>query len=1436
MGGKEKRILFSVIFLFTLLSLTSSVFAVSVSITPSNPDTDDSLKCLVDGEYNSLYQYQWRRDGNLYSGSLSTPNRFPASLTTRDQEISCTVYAPFGFFIGIDSVAIRNSAPEITSTKPTIASLSRSEGDSASFRVYASDLDNDDLEYQWKRNGANVGTDSNGYSYTFNQNGTYVIKVIVSDGDKEDSFQWTVAVLDANPKGNIEMTDDPVEGQDITFSAVDVQDNPVDQITRYVWYFSNSVTRGGEEVDYSYTQDGSKTVTLRIYDEDSYTSVIKTFNVADVDPDVNINNPNTINVDEGDTVNFDSAITTIPEDDLDYLVWDFGDGDTSSSADPSHVYSDNGTYTVKLTAYDEDSSASDSITVNVADVDPSGEIDANDTNINEGEIINFRADNLVPGSSSDEIDRVEWDFGDGDTSDEEDVDHRFEDDGIFNARLRIYDEDSFVEDIIAITVNDVDPVADFSFSPLNPNEGQSVAFDAGTSTDNTYDEIDRVEWDFGDGETGNGEVENHVFSDSGTYTVTLTITDEDSSDTFNLDVVVSNVDPSGNISGPSSVLEGEEVDFTVLNLMNGASTDAVSSIEWDFGDGETGSGENVTHVYSDNGTYTVTVTINDEDSSITDSMDVVVLDRNISGAIDVNDTTVYEGQSARFTVENIVDHPSDEFTSVLWDFDEGITSNLETIDYVFTNNGVHNVTLTLFDEDSSYTRNVLVIVADVNPTVYITYDPNLPIVEGTPVTFEAHTTASSADQVSLIVWTFSDGITMAGALATRSFSNNGTYLVRVNVSDEDSMVSSTTTISFTDSAPVANFSFSPSNPLAGETVSFTDLTLVNADIPLSYSWDFNNDGPIDSITQNPTYTYNSDGWYTIKLLVRDNDGSTSNILKNIPVGNLNLPPAVTIYSPLNGSEYVLFGPILFNGTAVDNFEGTLPATSLSWYSNINGFLGNGYSFSRNNLSLGMHNITLSAFDSDGLVTNESVVINITGDTGYLINTYLDGVYYANTSTQNMTNIDFSIIIDSILQNPVTITGSQINNSDIADSIITDSVVNNSVLDNCVVINSIVKDVIADGCFFRDSYVDPSNLTGSEVSGGSNIINSNVTYSDVDESNITNSSISYSGIYNSTILNSSFNNFTVVNANITDNTIYSGNVTYGNFTYDADVNGSANITDVINLPPNAVMDVNPDSGNINTIFEFNASNSSDPNVGGLLNDSLSYFWDFGDGTNSTEINVTHQYTNQGDYDIVLTVTDSFGLTSSLTQTLDIADVDTGGGSGGGGGGGGGGSDVINIGVVNETAKYAEDVTTSDRIKFKVGVNDYELRVITRSSSQTKLKLVQTDETIIVNFDKEVKFNLIGSRKLLVKYLEYELRGSTLSLRLEPLPVLTTTAPRSSTNNTVVSQPQNVSNDLDSITGNVAVETSRPKVWIGILVFVVIVILGLGLYLAIARLFK
>jgi glucose/arabinose dehydrogenase len=98
---------------------------------------------------------------------------------------------------------------------------------------------------------------------------------------------------------------------------------------------------------------------------------------------------------------------------------------------------------------------------------------------------------------------------------------------------------------------------------------------------------------------------------------------------------------------------------------------------------------------------------------------------------------------------------------------------------------------------------------------------------------------------------------------------------------------------------------------------------------LTYNWDLNGDGTFgDSTAAAPTFTYTSDGRYTVQLRVTDPLGATDVATTVVTVGNT--PPVPTINQPTSSLRWRVGQTISFNGGATDVQDGTLPASALDW--------------------------------------------------------------------------------------------------------------------------------------------------------------------------------------------------------------------------------------------------------------------------------------------------------------------------------------------------------------------------------------------------------------------------------------------------------------------------------------------------------------------------
>jgi len=156
------------------------------------------------------------------------------------------------------------------------------------------------------------------------------------------------------------------------------------------------------------------------------------------------------------------------------------------------------------------------------------------------------------------------------------------------------------------------PVARFTYSPANPLVNQWITFDA-TSSYDPDGTIVSYFWDFGDGTTARGSRVTKRYSAAGTFTVTLTVTDNQgakNSTSQTITVTAPNQPPVASFTfSPANPNPGDTVTFDASASYDPDGT--IVSYSWNFGDGKTASGVTVTHVYSAAGRYTVTLTVTD---------------------------------------------------------------------------------------------------------------------------------------------------------------------------------------------------------------------------------------------------------------------------------------------------------------------------------------------------------------------------------------------------------------------------------------------------------------------------------------------------------------------------------------------------------------------------------------------------------------------------------------------------------------------------------------------------------------------------------------------------------------------------------------------------------------------------------------------------------
>ena len=273
-----------------------------------------------------------------------------------------------------------------------------------------------------------------------------------------------------------------------------------------------------------------------------------------------------------------------------FSYWDFGDGSNAdTAAAPTHTFPGSGLYIVQ---HISNNACGDTIIQQIS-VGICAAPDAGFTSSVTNATATFVDTTTTNGAGS-----YFWDFGDGNTSTTQDPMHTYTVSGTYPVTQIVTDAcgtDTMTGQVSIC----IDPVADFSFTQFD-----SVII---TANNSIVDTAASYWWDFGNGDTDTAMAPNYVYPGPGTFVICL---------------VASNICSADTICDTVTVCYPPIADFTAATTEGALNLTDLSTYPdnytWDFGDGNTGSGATPSHTYSNGGTYTVCLTV--DNACGTDSM------------------------------------------------------------------------------------------------------------------------------------------------------------------------------------------------------------------------------------------------------------------------------------------------------------------------------------------------------------------------------------------------------------------------------------------------------------------------------------------------------------------------------------------------------------------------------------------------------------------------------------------------------------------------------------------------------------------------------------------------------------------------------------------------------------------------------------------------
>jgi len=362
-----------------------------------------------------------------------------------------------------------------------------------------------------------------------------------------------------------------------------------------------------------------------------------------------------------------------------------------------------------------------------------------------------------------------------------------------------------------------------------------------------------------------------------------------------------NQPPVANAKGPYTGDEGSSIEFDGSESSDPDGT--IDSYEWDFGDGTSGTGSNPTHAYADNGEYTVTLTVTDDDGG-TGIDNAAATISNVAPTADAGGPyTGYVGQAVTFA-GSATDPGTADVLTYEWDFvyDTAFTVDTSGVDltnpsHTYDSEGLYTVALCVSDDDGGvstiFTATVTITAPDKEAPVITDAIGDIDDTTGESVTVSA-TITDNVGVISATVHYMPIDATEETTVAMTKEATSDVWSVDVPV-DSDKVGTITYYITAQDAAPIT--ARDPAEGTYSITVTDNDApvaeagsdqeVLVTEEVTFdgsgssdnigitSYRWDFDARDGIgeDATGVIVTHSYTTAGTYTVTLTVSDDAGN-----------------------------------------------------------------------------------------------------------------------------------------------------------------------------------------------------------------------------------------------------------------------------------------------------------------------------------------------------------------------------------------------------------------------------------------------------------------------------------------------------------------------------------------------------------------------------------
>ncbi|MBK7966364.1 MAG: PKD domain-containing protein [Bacteroidetes bacterium] len=585
--------------------------------------------------------------------------------------------------------------------------------------------------------------------------------------------------------------------------------------TSYFWNFGDGTTSTLQNPSHNYLSNGTYNVSLIVSNGQCPDTLIQSVTIANIVSSqftlANFNCSNTISI-NNQSLNA-----------LNYN-WNWGNGQTASGVQTSYTYPSPGSYTITLIAsngFCADTSTQ-SITISNPTIsnfnfttDCSNTINVTNQSIN--------ATNYV------------WNWGNGQSTSGNITNYTYPLPGTYNVSLIASNgscSDTLTQQVI---------IAAGIVSTVNLTPGCNLNLDISNFTTTATS----ILWDWGNGNQTSGPVSSYIYSAPGNYVVTLILATSTCNDTIVTNVTIAPLVTSSFIATASC---NQEVLLT--NNSNNA-----TNYTWDFGNGQQSSSNLTSYIYSQPGTYSISLIAQNSGCSDTTQQIITISPSTLATFTATADC------NQGITISN----QSQNATNYTWIWGDGNISSNNPNYYQYLNTGNFTISMIAFNGVCSDTT-ILNIQVDTMPVAQINYNMNTC---RDSVQFESMNLSTS------VAWNLGNGSTSTNSITTGYYNSSGNYtitLINTNLFCADTTSTSITL---------------PGDPNASTnyTLGCDGVLSVNPiqDPSWTYQWNFGDGNSASGV--NPTHTYSTSGQYVLTLVVDNGfclDSSSQTLLYSTP--------------------------------------------------------------------------------------------------------------------------------------------------------------------------------------------------------------------------------------------------------------------------------------------------------------------------------------------------------------------------------------------------------------------------------------------------------------------------------------------------------------------------------------------------------------------------